>query len=306
MVIDGNSVAHRAFHAWGTAGLTDSYGRPQEVCYGFLKLVGAACEKVRARHGQLDRLLVAFDSPVNHRRALDAGYKASRPRTDASLAGQLDRLRLLLDRAEIPWVCHEGWEGDDLLAAAARTARAAGDRCVLVTSDRDALALVADDVELLQLRNGMDRARFLDPAAVLQEYGVPPERYRLLAALRGDPSDDLPGVPGLGPKKAARLAELHPTLEAMLADPELGRLVGPKAAAALDAHQGAVRRNLELMSPRDDLAVPWSRVTLPSLAQLTGALATFELPGLVRSGVPVALAAGDAGTVGGVTIRRLE
>lgn len=305
VIIDGNSLAHRAFHAYGGAVLTDAYGRPQEVCYGFMRLLATSLDLIRARHDRLDHLVIAFDSPRNRRRDLDVGYKASRPMTDSALMGQLDRLKALLDGAGITWAEVEGWEADDLLAASARRVQAVGARAVLVTSDRDALGCVGPGVEVLQIRNGMAQARFLNETGVLDTYGVTPDRYFLLAALRGDPSDDLPGVPGLGPKKAALLAGAHADLEAMLADPNLARMVGPKAASALAAHQGAVRRNLSLMAPRDDLTVPILTSPLPSLARVVEALATHELPGLIR-GTAVSLAAGGAGTVSGVPIRRLD
>lgn len=287
LVVDGNSLAHRAFHAYGRAGMVDSHGRPQEVCYGFTRLLGAVCDKVREHHGRLDSVLVAFDSKVNRRRQTDPGYKASRPPTDASLLGQLTRLTALLGAMGVRVEVHEGWEADDVCASAVREATSAGWRAVVCTSDRDALALVGDACQVLQLRNGMDTARFLAPADVAEHYGVDPSRYPLMAALRGDPSDDLPGVPGLGPKKAAALASRFATLDDMLVDPAGVRdVVGPSAASKLAEFRRAVERNLALMGLNDQLPTAMCTAGLPTLEQVVVALGDAQLGALQTKAAP--------------------
>lgn len=283
VVIDGNSLAHRAFHAYGRAEMTRTDGRPQEVCYGFLRLLIGVAEKIHARHGSIDHLVVGFDAPDSVRREWDAEYKATRKPTDESLRAQMGELRALLDAAGITQLECAGWEADDIAAAAAAIVRGTPEtRLVVVTSDRDAIALVSDTVEVLQIRNGMDSARFLDPEAVLQAYGVHPSRYQLLAALRGDPSDNLAGISGLGPKKAGLVADRHATVEAISNDLALAELIGAKTAATLILGLDVVRHNLTMMAGVTDLDIPILAAPLPDAGQLTSALEAAELLGLAR------------------------
>lgn len=302
VVVDGNSVAHRAWHAYRRSGLTDSAGRDVTVRYGFCTLLVAVLDKVVERYGRSPMgVLVAFDAPGNWRRQEYPDYKAQRPPTDPELRRQLDELPGVLDTLGVTSFSIHGFEADDVCASAAAAATAAGGQCVVVTSDRDAVSLVDDTVIMLRLGNGMNNATWLDPAAVETTFGVPPQRYLLLAALRGDTSDNLAGVKGVGPQKAAALAARFGSFDDMLAAPQdVATLAGPRSVAALAESAESVRRNLHLMAVRRDLDVPVLDSGLRmSAEELYGAAQKLELPGLAHR-ISIAFSAG------GTTVPALE
>ncbi|MGL5861388.1 MAG: 5'-3' exonuclease, partial [Phycicoccus sp.] len=192
-------------------------------------------------------------------------YKAGRPDKPADLATQLADAPALLHEAGFAVVQHEGWEADDVLASAARLARGHGWRCMVVTSDRDAFALVDDSTSLVHVTSGgLEASPLLTPELLYAAYGVRPDQYRDYAALRGDASDNLPGAPGIGPSTAARLLAAFGTLDEVHAalDDErrdhVVRLVGDTAARRLvePSVQDDLRRNRRLMTMRDDLPLP--------------------------------------------------
>jgi DNA polymerase-1 len=291
--VDGNSLAHRAFHAYADGEITDSDGRPRGAVYGFLALLTGICDRVDP-----DGIVVGFDCRrSSDRRARFPDYKAQRPDKDPSLTLQLDDLAWLLDRLGVQVVCPEGWEADDVLGSAATAAEAAGWHCVLATSDRDAYALLSASTTVLRLGSGLDQAQEVTPAALSRTVGVRAEQYTEFAALRGDSSDNLPGIPGIGAKRAAALLREYPSVAAAAADPlgcrsVLGRPLGQALLDDLaDPGTSVFRRNVALMTIRRDLPIDLVAARPTATFELVERhLLAFELPTLVRR-VTVALGA---------------
>ena len=281
LAIDGDSLLHRAYHAMADSEHRDDDGRPVWGLRGLVTFIAAAA----ARLGP-DALLVGFDSHVDAVRKADfPGYKAHRADKHPDLAAQLDQAPALLADGGFCVVRPPGYEADDVLASGAALARRQGWRSVLVTSDRDSFALIDDSTWVLRVRNGgIDDSPVLTPELLPQVCGVPPERYRDYAALRGDSSDNLPGARGIGGKTAAKLLSVFSCVDDAFAALDSGRrsevaaAVGEAAADRLaDPHSRAlVVRNQRLMAMRDDLDLPdLDRMRLPlAPAKLRGALAT--------------------------------
>jgi len=210
-VIDGNSLMHRAFHAL-PATMTAPDGRPTNAVFGFMTML----LKMVADLGP-DGVVVAFDRgrPAFRTEAL-AQYKVQRPPTDPDLKTQFPMIKELLEALSIPIVEVDGWEGDDVLGTLAARGSAEGIRVLLVTGDKDALQLVDDNVSVVSTKKGITDIVVYDRDAVLERYGVTPEQVPDFLGLKGDPSDNIPGVPGVGEKTAAKLLQEHGTLEAVL------------------------------------------------------------------------------------------
>lgn len=242
LAVDGNSLAHRAYHA--IAETDDAVGH--FVTAGVFGMLGSIWHT-----GPFDGVVVAFDHPTNQRKLDFPVYKADRA-TDPELRSHLEVLPDHAAAAGLHVVVEHGAEADDLLAATADACTARGWHCVVLSSDRDLLALVDDDVTLVRPRATMSDIRVYDPAAVVHEYGVRPDQYTDLAALRGDPSDGLDGVTGIGPKIAARLLRDHGSLTDVYAN--LCHLP-PKVEAALREGREVAERNRLLMSPLPHLEV---------------------------------------------------
>lgn len=242
LAVDGNSLAHRAFHA--IAGTDDAVG--PYVTAGLFGMLGRVWP-----FGPFDAVVVAFDHEVNQRKQHSPEYKAARD-TDPELREHLRALPAQVADAGLHVVVEHGAEADDLLAATTRECTERGWRCTVLSSDRDLLALVSDTVTLLRPRATMADLGHYDPAAVRREYGVRPDQYTELAALRGDPSDGLDGVTGIGPKTAARLLRDHGSLDEVYAN--LCHLP-PRIEAALRAGRELAERNRRLMAPLPDLSV---------------------------------------------------
>jgi len=259
LAVDGNSITHRAYHAYAGRGvvMTDGAGRPRGAVYGAVALVAGCAQKVVGRYGRIDGLVVGFDDPQRSvRREHYPDYKATRAAKDPALVEQLEATATLLAELGVTTLVPEGYEADDVLASAAAAAEQAGWRCAVATSDRDACALVTDATTMLRITGGLDQSPWLDPDGVVDSFGVSPSRYGLYAATRGDSSDNLPGVPGLGPKRAAALWSTYPDLATALADPDgLARAVGRRGAAGLLEHASVVERNVALMTLRTDITV---------------------------------------------------
>lgn len=287
LVVDGNSLAHRAYHAYSTDGvsaLTAADGRPLGALYGFLALLTGICEKVGP-----DAVVVGFDCRVgSRRRDRFPDYKAQRPEKDPLLLQQLADLECLLERLGVSVVVEPGEEADDVLGSGAAAAEAAGWRAVLATSDRDSYALVSAATTVLRLGSGLDAAVEVTPDRLRRQVGVDAAQYTEYAALRGDASDNLPGITGLGPKRAAALLREYPTVAAAAADPigcrsVLGRPVGQALLDDLaDADGSVFHRNCALMAIRRDLDVD-VEAARPAAdpASLERHLLAWELPTLV-------------------------
>jgi 5'-3' exonuclease len=261
LVLDGNSLLHRAYHAAATGRLLDQADRPVWALKGLIGYVARAAARLRP-----DAVVVGFDCPDHSVRKADyPPYKAHRPDKPADLAEQIAAAPDLVRATGIGTVVPTAYEADDVLASSARHARQGGWRSVLLTSDRDAFALIDATTSVLRVRNGgFDEAVLVTPASLAEIYGVEPTQYRDYAALRGDPSDNLRGIPGFGSATAARLLAAFGTVDAAWAAWDSGdeqavrAVVGDKSGEHFGspAAREAVQRNRRLMSMRDDLPIP--------------------------------------------------
>jgi DNA polymerase-1 len=244
LAVDGSSLVHRAWHSTRN---DEDAARDGVVTAAFASMLASAWT-----HGPYRTLLVAFDHPVNHRRRDFPEYKAQRSATPEDLRAALERTREHLASAGVAVRRQEGVEADDLLAATSDDARARDMTCDLLSSDRDLIALVGGVVRLLRPRQRFTDLAVEDEDAVRATYGVDPERYIDLAALRGDTSDGLRGASGIGPARAARLVRDHGNVAAIYrALPDLP----PAIARSLRDARDDVERNLLLMSPLPHLDV---------------------------------------------------
>lgn len=252
LVVDGNSLLHRAFHASARSGFRDAAGRPAWAVRGLLSQLVAAVDRAMA-----DAVVVGFDDPAaSVRRERWPTYKAHRTEKPETLVEQLSSVVGVLRELGAAVVVPPGLEADDVLASVAAQAPGAGWRTVLATSDRDSFALVDEHTRVLRILNGgVDASPLLDPARLFLVTGVRPEQYLDLAALRGDASDNLPGVAGFGAKTAAKLLAALGTGADALADAAAGgercrAAVGPARARTLATDEARERfwLNREVMA----------------------------------------------------------
>jgi len=195
LLLDGHSLAYRAFFALPVENFSTSTGQSTNAVYGFTSMLINVLRDEQPTH-----VAVAFDvSRQTFRTEEYAEYKAGRSATPSEFKGQVSLLHEVLDALHIPYVEVEGFEADDVIATLTAQARAEGMEVLICSGDRDALQLVRDDVTVLYPVKGVSDLARMTPAAVEAKYGVPPERYSDLAALVGESSDNLPGVPGVGP-----------------------------------------------------------------------------------------------------------
>ena len=214
-VIDGNSLIHRAFHAVG-APMTAPDGTPTNAVFGFMSMLLKMLGDFKP-----DVVICAWDvHRPDWRMKLLERYKAQRPPMDPALSAQFPLIKGLLESMGIPCVSMEGFEGDDILGTVARIGEEKGYRVYLITGDKDAYQLSTKLTSIVTTKKGMTDVAVMDPAAVVERYGVRPDQVPDFLGLKGDPSDNIPGVPGIGPKKAAALISQYGTLEAVLDDAE--------------------------------------------------------------------------------------
>ena len=205
LLLDGHSLAYRAFFALPVENFSTTDGQPTNAVYGFTAMLINVLRDEAPTH-----VAVSFDiSRSNFRHDTYADYKAGRAETPADFKGQVSLVREVLDALRIPIVCAEGFEADDVIATLATQAAADGMDVLIVTGDRDAFQLVDDRVTVLYNSRGVSDMRRMTPAAVEEKYGLTPSQYPEFAALRGDPSDNLPGIPGLGEKTATKLIQQY-------------------------------------------------------------------------------------------------
>ena len=214
LAVDGNSLLHRAFHASARSGFRLD-GRPAWAVRGLLSQLVAAVDRVCA-----DAVVVGFDDRGNSsRKKRWPTYKAHRVPKPEILESQLDLAVVVLRALGVVVVVPPGLEADDVLASVAAQAPALGARTVVATSDRDSFSLIDEHTRMLRILNGgVDASPLLDPARLAMVTGVRPEQYSDLAALRGDASDNLPGVMGFGAKTAVKLLTDLDSAEAAFAD----------------------------------------------------------------------------------------
>ena len=248
LVLDGHSLAYRAFFALPDTLATTS-GQVTNAVYGFtsmlIKLMGD--EKP-------DGVVVAFDrgKPV-FRVEKYVEYKANRRETPDMFAQQLPLIREVLAALKIPVIELEGYEADDVLATLAKQARSQDDEVVIVSGDRDVLQLVRDCVAVMMTRRGISDIVRYDSDAVFEKYGVRPEQWIDFVALKGETSDNLPGVPGVGDKTAAMLVQKYGDIEGVIAHADE---LKPKVRAGVEEMADQVRINKELGYLLEDVDLP--------------------------------------------------
>ncbi|MBI4261847.1 MAG: 5'-3' exonuclease [Actinobacteria bacterium] len=222
MLLDTSSLMYRAFFSV-PASVTDPSGRPVNAVHGYLDMTARLVGSRRP-----DDLVHVYDHDWRPapRVAAYAGYKAARPPEPAELTGQFALLRELLDALGMAQAEAEGWEAEDAIGSLC-SAGGPGERFEIVTGDRDLLQLVRDpSVRLLFTLRGVSLLAEFDEGAVEDKYGVPASRYAEFAILRGDPSDGLPGVRGVGEKTARELIRAYPSIDALVADASSDRRTG--------------------------------------------------------------------------------
>jgi DNA polymerase I len=248
LVVDGNSLTYRAFFALPTDMATAS-GQVTNAVFGFTSML----INVLKDHTP-DGVLVAFDRPEpTFRHEAEPLYKAQRDAAPDILRQQMGLVREVLDAVGITAVDLPGWEADDIIATVTDRLVDAGHQVIIVTGDRDSYQLVRDpDVKVLYNKRGVSDYAFYDEAGIEERTGVSPALYPQYAALRGDSSDNLPGVPGVGEKTAAKLINTYGGLDGIFEHVDEQT---PKLRVNLTEHEDRARRNLELMVLRHDAPV---------------------------------------------------
>lgn len=257
LVVDGNSLTYRAFFALPTDMATAS-GQVTNAVFGFTSMLINVLKDHRP-----DGVLVAFDRPEpTFRHEAEPLYKAQREAAPDILRQQMGLVREVLDAVGITAIDRAGWEADDLIASMSDRLVDAGHEVIIVTGDRDSYQLVHDpDVKVLYNKRGVSDYAFYDEAGIEERTGVRPDRYVEYAALRGDSSDNLPGVPGVGEKTAAKLINKYGGLDGIFDHVDEQT---PKLRESLAEHEQRARTNLELMRLRHD--APVDDVDLDQLA----------------------------------------
>jgi DNA polymerase I len=248
MALDGNSLAYRAFYAL-PEDMANASGQSTNAVYGFTTMLLNL-----AKEHSPDAILVVFDRPEpTFRHVAIPEYKAQREKAPDTLFQQLGLIRELLNDMGITWMELAGFEGDDLIATVATKASEQGHDVIIVTGDRDSYQLVQDPhVRVLYNKRGVSDYALYDEAGILERTGVTPAQYADYAALRGDPSDNLDGVPGVGEKTAAKLITQYGDLPTVLANAETQT---PKLRSNLAEHGERVLRNAEMMLLRRDVPI---------------------------------------------------
>ena len=248
-MIDGDSFAHRAYHALPKTIHRRRDGRPGNALVGFTNMVLRLWREERPR-----AVLVAWDTleVPTYRHTAFSGYQGGRV-FETELLEQLDLLPSVVESAGLAYAKEPGYEADDFLAAAAAAEEAAGGKALVATSDRDAFQLASPRTTILQPVRGAEPAR-IGPAEVRDRYGVDPEQVPDFIALRGDPSDRIPGARGIGEKRAAELLAQYGSLEAML---EEGRFAAEADALRLFLEIATLDRSAPL-PPLPDAPPDWA------------------------------------------------
>jgi DNA polymerase I len=239
MLLDGNSLAFRAFYALPAENFKTQGGLTTNAVYGFTAMLINLLRDESPTH-----VAAAFDvSRQTFRSERYPEYKANRSSTPDEFHGQIDVTKEVLAALGITVLAEPGFEADDLIATLATQAEKEGYRVLVVTGDRDSLQLVTDDVTVLYPRKGVSELTRFTPEAVLEKYGLTPAQYPDFAALRGDPSDNLPGIPGVGEKTATKWISEYGSLQALVDNADSVR---GKVGDALRAHLASVILNREL------------------------------------------------------------
>src|SRR5215470_13632501 len=268
LLLDGHSLAYRAFFALPAENFSTTTGQPTNAVYGFTAMLINVLRDEEPTH-----VAVAFDrSEPTFRHEQYVEYKANRRETPTDFKGQLSLIFEVLDALGIPRLSVPGYEADDVIATLTTQATGGDMNVLIVTGDRDALQLVSDDVTVLMTRRGISEMTRFTPEAVTEKYGLTPGQYPDYAALRGDPSDNLPGIPGVGEKTAAKWVAEYGSLSVLV--DKVGEIKG-RAGDNLREHLGSVLRNRQLtelttgvpleVAPADLVPVPWDREQIHQL-----------------------------------------
>lgn len=278
VLIDGHSLLYRAFYATRPLSTTD--GRPTNAVYGFAGMLWQILEDE-----QPDVVVVALDTAApTFRHEEFSDYKAHRPETSERFYVQVPAARELVEAMGIPVVALEGYEADDVLGTLASRARQQGFQVLIVTGDQDALQLVEEGVWVLMPQKGMGQTLRYDAQAVRERFGLEPSQLPDFKALKGDPSDNIPGVPGVGDKKAAALLKQFGSVEQLL--DRLDEVEDPKLRSTLEQYREQIPQYKRLATivrdaPVPDLPFHW-HPSAEQFARLQQVLESLEFRSFLR------------------------
>lgn len=249
LVIDGHSMAYRAFFALPAENFQTATGQHTNAVYGFLNMLLAMIREQKPSH-----IAVAWDVDTpTFRSEQYPEYKAGRDKTPEEFHGQIDLIKQVMDALNIPSIELDGYEADDIVATLATDAEEAGWKARVVSGDRDTFQLINDNITVLYPMRGVSELPPFDADTIQERYGVTPEQYPDLAALVGETADNLPGVPGVGPGFAARWINKYGGLQGIFDNIDD---IGGKKGEALRENLAAVKRNRELNALVTDLELP--------------------------------------------------
>ncbi|MFJ9810233.1 DNA polymerase I [Streptomyces sp. NPDC101158] len=249
LLMDGHSLAYRAFFALPAENFTTALGQPTNAIYGFASMLANTLRDEAPTH-----FAVAFDvSRKTWRSDEFPEYKANRSKTPDEFKGQVELIGELLDAMHAPRFAIEGFEADDVIATLATQAEAAGFEVLIVTGDRDSFQLVTDHTTVLYPTKGVSELTRFTPEKVQEKYGLSPSQYPDFAALRGDPSDNLPGIPGVGEKTAAKWINQFGSFAELV---ERAEEIKGKAGQNFRDHLESVKLNRRLTEMVRDVELP--------------------------------------------------
>lgn len=277
MLLDTYGLVYRAFFA--LPGLTTSRGEPINAVYGFTMMLNKLIAEEKPTH-----VVAAFDKGMAAERVkLFADYKAQRRAMPDELRSQFALVRKVLQTFDIPVVEIEGQEADDVIATLARQAEEAGEQTVVVTGDLDLLQIVDERTTVLVTRRGITELGRYDPQAVRERFGLEPAQLADYRGLKGDPSDNLPGIPGVGEKTASKLIAAAGSLDALIADPTLAG--SPKLQNLIETYgqQACLCRAVSVVRRDLPLQVDWenSRYAPPDERELYSLYSELEFKTLL-------------------------
>lgn len=249
LLLDGHSLAYRAFYALPVENFSTTTGQPTNAVYGFTSMLINTLRDEAPTH-----VAVAFDvSRQTFRTERYPDYKANRASSPEPFRGQVALIQEVLGALRIPAIEVDGYEADDIIATLAREAGAEGFETLIISGDRDAFQLINADTTVLYPRKGVSDLARMTPDAVLAKYGLTPAQYPDFAALRGDPSDNLPSVPSVGEKTATKWISQYGSLSELIrhADEVRG-----KVGEALRSHIGQIETNRALTELVSDVPLP--------------------------------------------------
>lgn len=276
-VVDGNSLMHRAFHAVPPT-MNAPDGRPTNAIFGFLNMFLKMNDAFRP-----DGVAVAFDKGKPRvRMEMLPQYKAQRPPMDPDLRQQFPMIKELLQKIEVPILEAEGWEGDDILGTLARAGEAAGCDMLLITGDRDMYQLTTEHVKVVGTKKGLSDVQIMTPETVEDLYhGITPELVPDFYGLKGDTSDNIPGVPGIGPKKASALIAQYGSLDEVIAHAdEVKGKMGENLRAHID--DALLSRKVATIQTNAPVGLDFEHTAFPAydaqmLAEALGALGIMSI-----------------------------